>query len=837
MQMVWLNTKTIVPQAFAETVERERLYDLLRHNALKRITIVQAPAGYGKTTLLSQWFHTLKDPVAWLSIDESDNDPIRFWKYVVHIVSESTQIEISTILSPLFNSQEQTSFEFLIDSFLNEISSIQQTLHIVMDDYHLIENESIHKMMTQFIEYLPGNVQVYLTSRAEVLLPTARWRAKSWLKEINMDQLRFTYKEAQNFYHQKNVVYKDAESLQYVLEKTEGWATGLLLAGLAMEDIQSNKLVLEEINGIHPFITDFLLQEILASLSPAIQDFLVRTSLLNSLEPAVCDTLTNRTDSYAILLELEKKGLFIVRLNLNQPVFRYHHLFTEALQVELRNRYSPEHVFSIVEEAATLLREKGDFIAAIELALNEHAFELAESWTTFHLVDLFTSGQTTTFIRWVQIFRSNNYPIPYEMLVMAVIALIAIAEIEEVSQLIQELEYRQMTEQWMDKSENQAIATIYENVKAFILFGMGGNTERLEEIARKQLEKGTVSSRWDDIPIQYNLFEHKILRTNVGAKGKLVSFEQGIPFAKFLRESVYKTQSINAFIHGASAETIYERNYRREALEEVELALQYGHQLKDPGLFIPMYLLKSHIYAMKMQFVTAHAVLDHAVECVKEKHWINTLQIMKAHCYLLEGNLLQAKIELSYTKSRHPFWLLVHARLLLAQEQAEDALATIINVKTKASIEDQVSTIMEATVLEAVCHMAMGNEEAALTALHEALKQGEPYGYVRTFLDESAMIPLLNTYLEIRQKNDPVHWNTVSLSYVEHIIQSGNTKNSTLNLLTPREQEVYALLKDGASNREIAERLFLSEGTVRVYLSNIYGKLGVNSRTQAILIK
>lgn len=837
MQMVLLNAKTTVPHAFAETVERDRLYNILRHNASKRLILLQAPAGYGKTTLLSQWFTRLKDPVAWLSIDNADNDPIRFWRYVVHTVSESTQTEISKILSPLFNLQEQTSLEFLIDSFLNEIGSMTQTLNIVFDDYHLIQNEAIHKMMTQFIEYLPKHVQVYLTSRADVLLPIPKWRAKSWITEISMDQLRFTFKEVQSFYYQKNVSYKDSNTLQHVLEKTEGWVTGLLLASLATKDISAERAALEVIDGIHPFITDFLMQEIVMALSPSTQDFLIRTSLLNSLEPAVCDGLTNRTDSYEILLELEKSGLFIVRLSSNPPVFRYHHLFVEALQVELRNRYTREQLFSTVKDAATLLREKGDFIAAIELALHEQAFELAQDWITIHLVDLFTSGQTTTFMRWVQIFRSNNYPIPYEMLVMDVIALIAILEIEEAGQIMQELEYRQITEQWMDKSENQAMATIYENVKAFVLFGMDGNTEQVEDIIRKQLTKETVSSRWDDVPMQYNLFEHTILRTNVGAKGKLVSFEQGIPFAKLFRNTAFKTKSINAFSYGTSAETLYERNYREEALKELELALQYGHQFNDPGLFIPMYLLKSRVFAMRRQFVSAHAILDHAIEMVKEKHWLASIQIMKAYCYLLEGNLLQAKTILTLTKSRHPFWLLVHARLLLAQEEKEDALATIISVKLKATLEVQVSTIIEATTLEAICHLAMNNEDAALTALHEALKQGEPYGYVRTFLDETATISLLTKYLAIRQQNEQVHWNNVPLSYVEHIVESGVTKKSGAALLTPREQEVFVLLKNGATNREIAKQLFLTEGTVRVYLTNIYGKLGVKSRTQAILVK
>ncbi|QUG39994.1 hypothetical protein KD050_11740 [Psychrobacillus sp. INOP01] len=833
MQMVWLSSKTTVPRTRNKVVKRDRLNYLLQHDSSQKITIVRAPAGYGKTTLLSQWFNQSTDLVAWMSIDKADNDPIRFWKYVVHTVSNVSQSNIDNVLSSLFNSQEASAFEFLIDTFLYEMSLIPETIHIVVDDYHLVENDTIHQMMVQFIEFLPENIQVYLTSRTDLPLPIAKWRVKSWLREISMEQLSFTYEEAKLFYEKNNLLSTDSKFLQHAWETTEGWAAGLQLASLAMGNSTTDDVVMDT---AHPFITEFLLQEILSKLPASTQDFLIRTSLLNTLEPVLCDALMNRSDSYDVLVSLENKGLFIARLHTSQPVFRYHHLFAEALQVELRNRYSQELVTSIVREVATLLRDQGDFITAIELALNEQDYELAESWITAHLVELFTSGQTSTFMRWVQIFRFNNHPVPYEMLVMDIIALISLQEIEEASQLMTELEYRQLTEQWMDKSEYQGIVSIYENVKAYALFGMGEDLEKIESIIQGRLEKGIVSSRWDNVPMRFNLFEHKILRTSIGAKGKLVSLEKAIPFANLFRETEYN-QSVTAFSYGTSAETLYEKGYIEAAWSEMELAIKYGHQFKDPGLFIPMYILKSHFYAMKGQFVAAHSVLDYAIEMVKEKHWINSLHTMKARCYLLDGDLLKADAELFRAKSKQPFWLLVNARSLTLKGQIGEALSVIIGVKMKALQESQISTIIEASILEAVCEMSVGNEDAALSALHEALEHGAQYEYVRTFLDEEGIIPLLQLYLERRQKREYPNWNSVELSYVEQLVESKLTKSSVLDILTPREQEVFSLLKEGSSNREIAERLILSEGTVRVYLTNIYSKLGVNSRAKAILLK
>ncbi|WP_166462366.1 LuxR C-terminal-related transcriptional regulator [Psychrobacillus vulpis] len=833
MQMVWLSSKTKVPRTMVDAVDRERLYELLRYDESKKVTIVRAPAGYGKTTLLSQWFTQSNEPVAWLSLDEADNDPIRFWKYVVHMVSSISQSNIAQELSSLFNSQEASSLEFLIDSFLNELSLTSSSINIVMDDYHLIENDTIHQMIIQFIEYLPDNVQVYLTSRTVLPLPIAKWRVKSWLKEISTEQLRFTHEETQQFYENKNLHFNDDKLLQHVLKMTEGWATGIQLAGLSINTSQTVDIM----DSAHPFITEFLLQEILNTLPPSTQDFLLHTSLLHSLEPAVCDKLTNRSDSYSVLLELEKKGLFIVRLNSNQPVFRYHHLFAEALQIELKKRYSQEMVSSIVIETATLLQDKGDFIAAIEILLNEQANELAESWITTHLVDIFTSGQTSTYVRWVQTLRNNHYSVSFEVLVMYIITLISVQQMEEAGKLIFELEHRQVTEKWMDAEENQGIASIFETVRAYAIIAIGDDIEKATEIIQRQLENGRVSSRWDNIPMQYNLFEHKILRTSIGSKGKFWPLEKAIPFAKLFRETELKDQNMTAFSYGASAETLYEKNYLEVAVVELEIALQYGHSYNDPGLFIPMYILKAHIHAMNSNFVVAHALLDSTIDIVKEKHWINSLRTMKARCYLLEGDILQAETELCKAESRHPFWLLVNARLLLAKGNAEEALKATIQVKTKALQEMQVSTIIEAAVLEAICEMELDHEDAAMMALHEALGHGAPYGYVRTFLDEKAIIPLLKTYLNVQQTNKNLHWNFVPASYLEQLIAQEPTQGSLLDSLTPREREVFRLLVDGATNREIANRLFLTEGTIRVYLTTIYSKLGVNSRAKAVLIK
>lgn len=834
--IVWLHSKTTAPRAALEAVERQRLVDLLHGDNPRKLTIVRAPAGYGKTTLLSQWMSRFGKPVAWLSIDATDNDPARFWTYVIRTVSDAVTKDIDTAFTSLFNGQ--SPLELVIDSFLNELALIEGKLHIVIDDYHLIENPIIHTMMARFIDYLPRNICLFLASRTDFPLPLAKWRVHESLTEIGVDELRFTYEEVKRFYRKRGFSYDNTELLQHVLTMTEGWAAGIQLAGLS----GGRSTAVGQVDSTYPYITEFLLQEILASLAPAVQDFLVRTSILNQLEPAICDALTNRADSYQMLLELEKKGLFIVRLHSSEPVFRYHHLFMDALKIELHRRYAEEMIASLYKEVAMILCERGNFISAIELTIQGQLWEVADKWLTTYLIEIFTLGQTTTFIRWVRELRDHSYPVNIETLVMYVITLSNIYEMEEAKRLIGELERRHEVDQWMDTDEYRGMASILVTAKAFVIFASGGDIEQAKELIIAQLKRGRVYSKWDHIPMQYNRLEAQTLRTAIGVRGKLLPKEVVLPFLDLFRKTEFNEQNMTGFGYGVQAETLYEHDAIDEALIELEAALQYGHHFQDPGLYIPMYILKSRIYATKKQFVEAYAILDYAMKTTKERHWLDLLRAMKAHCYLLEGNIPQAEWELSkstglnhlHAKSDQDFWLLVHVRLLLAKGQAGEALQTIIRVKEKALQERQVATIIEAGVLEAVCQMALSNEEGALTALHVTLQQGVLYKYKRTFLDEVRLAPLLKKYVKVYREGDMGHWASIPLAYIESlIVESKNTQ--AIDPLRPREREILQLLADGASNSEIARQLFLSEGTVRVYLSTIYSKLGVNSRTKAIL--
>lgn len=829
MPNILLSSKINVPYSTAEALERPRLYDFFQDSTLKRITIVRAPAGYGKTTLLTQWFKHLQEPVAWLAIDRADNDPIRYWTYVFSAVAKACETDVDQVLAPLLQSQDDTKYDFLIDSFIHEINYIEKKLHIVMDDYHLIENEVIHKMIINLIEQLPAHIHIYLTSRTVLPLPIAKWRVKQWVQELNSDHLRFTYQETKHFFSLKKTLSLNQQQIQAFQDKTEGWIAGLVLTSLAnVNESQPDD------ERAQPFISEFLWQEIIHNLPQITQDFLLRTSLLHELEPAICNQLTEQTNSVKLLADLEERGLFTTRLQSSKLIFRYHHLFAEVLQAELFRQYSPLEIRSIVEKAAQLIYKQGDYTSAIELAFKYNLYEQAQLWITKHLVQLCLSGQISTFMRWLQQLRSQQHTVPYEMLILGYEHAISTFDMATATSLLQELEERQQTENWMQQEELAAMVNIYERTKAYEIIALGGDLNTVKEILGKQLTRHHVPSIWDGLPMTYNSFEYKLLRTNLASKGKFPILKEVSNITQLFQDTNFNTLYVTAFITGIAAEIYYERNQLEECQNELEIAIGLSHQYQDPSLFVPMYLLKAKIYVHQNQSNIARAMLSQVLEDVSEKQWKLSIQIMQAYCYVLEGDSKNAEMILQVTKTKQPFWMLVNARLLILKGQPDEALATVIQVKTKAQQDGQVATIVEATVLEAVCQLHIGNKDIALDILHEAFQLAAKFYYVRTLLDEKEILPLLDQYLQL--DTFKVRWDPYPDHYFTFLQKGRKTGKIPNELLTPREKDVFDLLAKGITNREIAEQLNLSEGTVRVYLSTIYSKLGVNSRAKAILL-
>ena len=825
------STKIIVPQNTRNIVERPRLYSLFQETEMKRATIIQAPAGYGKTTLIIQWMQKKQYPVAWLAIDYMDNDLNRFLYFLFKSVAKACASTIDEILMPLVKSKQSSTYDFLVDAFLNELYLIEEPFYIVLDDFHLIENEVIYNIVTQIVEQLPPHIHLFITSRTEPPLPIARWRVKQWINEISYRHLKFTLHETNHFLTiKKGRRYLSADDIQSIYNKTEGWVTGLLLMRLSTTfDSQIAESISDQ------YVLDFLWHEIIHDLKPSIQHFLLVTSLLNELDPYICNELTHRTDSEEILRFLEKKGLFIVQIHATKPVFRYHHLFAEALQQEFKKAYSPEGIQEIVEEAATLTYMYGDKVTAIELCLQHQLYDQAIEWISKDLPNYSQSRFINTYIRWLKQLQNNVHFVPYEILIVGYSQAITALDLELSNTIMQELDMRQTIFRWMDQTEYVEFGQIYDCTKAYAIIAARGDLKEVLLILEKHVHKEFTPSTWGKLLTGYNSYEYKLLRTSLAGKGHIPSPTNLPVITNLFQKTSFINLNVSAFITGITAEIYYERNELELAIENIEIAIDLEHKYNDPTLLIPMYLLKAKIYLMQGQGAYAIAMLDAFYNIISEKHWQTTILIMKAYCYIQEDNLAEAEALLNTTKSTQPFWMIVNTRLLLKKKKPKEALQMILHVKTNALKDNQIATLIEATVLEVVCHIQLDERGIALEMLHETFYNASQYYYVRSIIEEPEVIHLIEHYLE-----DPVYKlkrnelpEVFSDEYFQFLLQHISNIRQKITF-TNREQQLVTLLEKEYSNQEIARELKLTVGTVRVYLSNLYKKLGVKSKTQAV---
>ena len=340
-----LRTKLYIPPVRPEIVSRPRLIERLNEGLHRRLTLISAPAGFGKTTLLSEWIHcrgavTAPLQVAWLSLDEGDNDPTRFLAYFVAAIQTIHQDIGQSVIAALQSSQP-LPIQAILTTLINEIAAIPDRLVLVLDEYHLIEAQPIHQALTFLLEHLPPQMHLVIATREDPHLPLARLRARGQLTELRATDLRFISSEAAEFLNQVMGLDLSADDIAALETRTEGWIAGLQLAALALQgtiSLQGHKdatSLIKSFTGSHRFVLDYLIEEVLEQQSESVQTFLLQTAVLDRLTGSLCDALTGEDNGRATLEMLEHANLFIIPLDEERRWYRYHHLFADLLRQRL----------------------------------------------------------------------------------------------------------------------------------------------------------------------------------------------------------------------------------------------------------------------------------------------------------------------------------------------------------------------------------------------------------------------------------------------------------------------------------------------------------------------
>ena len=855
---ILLHSKVITPSITSAWIPRGRLLELLDKGKHKRLTVLRAPAGYGKTTILSQWTSGYKEPTAWVSLDPSDNDPIRFWQYVSKAIGTAIKTDLYERLHPLFNIQPRIPIDLFVDLISNEVRDYSLEIQLVLDDYQSITHSVIHRSISRLVDYLPKNFRLIISSRSELPLPLLRWREKSYVQEIMSSEIKFTYKETALYLKGRTLPAYDLEILHEIYKKTEGWPTGIKLAANAFEKGISTNAKSDEFSGKDMYVSEYLFYQLLETLSAEETELLLRVSVLNYLEPEICNELTGNKKSESILSSFEKRGLFIKKLEEKKSMFRYHHLFGDFFIQELHLRSSSSELDELYASAAHLLYEQDDFLHAIELALRGGLYDLAVKWIEKHVVDVLRLGQTNTFVRWIDLLVRKGHIPSLSTRIMYTFALAMLSDFGRALHVIRELEMQDKLDQWMTHADKKTELADFIGIKAYvILFGLNDIKSSMW-LMLERLEEQRKNSRLDVIPIRYNVFNPVLLRTKMGLKGKLWPEKTIIDYFNTFQKTEFKKLNVTGYSYGVVAETFVEWNHIDEALPRIDEAVRIGHHFQDTGLVVPMYILKCQIEISKHNFKEVQVLLTYAESYtlnLKEYQWLESIHAMRAIVYLRQSKVEKAEKELYKVKSTedyiggadNEFWWFVHVRILIKKKDYERALKNILRMKVVAQEEEKVSIVIEALLIQALLCTVVGKDRRAFDALHEALEVGHPYSYFRVYLNEYELFPLFQKYMKLRKTDQITAWNTIPLNYIEKIVEafnhepsiigtSSHEKENPLDELTRREIEVLKLLTTGLSNREIATELYLSPGTIRIYLSNIYAKLQVGSRTQAVII-
>ena len=400
-----LLTKLYIPPPRSNLVLRPRLVEQLNKglSSGSKLTLISAPAGFGKTTLVSEWIAGGGKSVAWLSLDEGDGDPHRFLSYLTSAL-QTTASNIGKGVLAALQSPEPPSTESLLTALLNELTTIQEDFILVLDDYHAIDSKPVDEALTFLLDHLPPQMHLVITTREDPSLPLPRYRARGQLTELRAADLRFTPSEAADFLNQVMRLNLSAEDVSALEARTEGWIAGLQLAALSMQGHQDTASFINSFTGSHHFVLDYLIEEVLHRQSDDIQTFLLRTSILDRLCGPLCDAilLDPSSSGQATLEYLERANLFIVPLDNERRWYRYHHLFGDLLLKRMEQKSTADEIAQLHLLASQWYENKGLIFEAFKHAVSARNVERAE-WLMEHKeMPAYLPGVAMTILKWLE---------------------------------------------------------------------------------------------------------------------------------------------------------------------------------------------------------------------------------------------------------------------------------------------------------------------------------------------------------------------------------------------------------------------------------------------------
>jgi LuxR family maltose regulon positive regulatory protein len=873
MDPTLLATKLLIPPQRQDHIERLRLDRSLSEILDRPLAVVSAPPGSGKTTLLSTWLKRVgqdgKIRTGWVTLDSEDNDPLRFWNYMAAAFSGIEELSglIHLLNSPI------TILTF-VKAWINTLIAVHEPLVLVLDDYHLIQDPTVHNSLLYLLEHIPEHLHVVISSRTDPPMPLGRWRARGHLVEIRLTHLRFTQEESAAFLERQIGIKLPSQQVAEVEKRTEGWAAGLQVVALSLkgQPLENLDQRIGTFSGRHRFVLDYLTDEVLYRQPREVQEFLMITSILRRLSDPLCRELLSEAgwvgpDIQGMLAKLERDNLFIVALDEERTWYRYHHLFGELLQARLREEMTPDRIDRLYRRAAEWHHAQGWVSEMVSYALAAHDQALAADLlnAAVQRVEVWSQGEIRTVLSWIKTLAPEMIAERPWLQLYQSRALFVAGRLPEAEAILAQLEA-------CGAGVDPQLAPQLAGSRARIAAARG-EVIQAEDAARRALAALPVTARlarssaassmgyalllkgdlqasqsWMNRALQesrangFRLLEINVL-VNIGwgylLQGRVALAE------KVIAEGTLRGTLGGQLIPAAGLVFILraERSYDRGELAEAEQSVHAGLDLLAQGGIEDISQKGNLLLAQLLQLHNDSSGAVQMIEQAMENAIRSGLErsqravgACRALLALIQGHLpLAQKWAAGYrslpgVEYLHEIEDLILARVLLVSGEASAALEICQSVQTAAETGGRMRRVLEAQMIQAQAFQALNRPDSAQAALRQSLLLAEAQDVCQMYRVEGERLrPLLR---EAARRGGAWPWLSALLAETQPAAPSAPDLRQPLS---ERELEVLKLLAEGLSNREIASRLVVAETTVKKHITHIFDKLDVTSRTQALI--
>lgn len=864
-----LSTKITLPPLGAAHIPRPRLLDAIALHPQSRLILLSAPAGFGKTSCLLEWVHALQASgtrVAWYALDAQDNDPARFAAYLRGAFLAALGD------SPHLNGETAAHPEEVLTGIVNALAGDDRPVTLVLDDYHLITAPEVHAALGLALEHLPPNLRVAIGSRADPPLQLSRLRARGQVAEVRAADLRFNPAEIVRFFERALGLTPSAQHVGKLDRMSEGWAAALRLMTLSLDsagqpvDDAAVERLLRRYSRAHQHIFDYFADEVFAQQDADARRFLLETGILNRLTPDLCAAVTGSCAAPLLLERLSRGGLFLIPLSDVEPVFRYHHLAEDFLRQRLRLE-APERFRDLHRAAAAWFEARGELPDAVRHALEAEDYALAAWLIEERAWEALTSrGEIMTILSWLPRFTEAFLADRPRLSLYFSRALYLTGDIER-SAVYVALAQAALDAQPADAPDQVALRTIALNYQATLAAYQGRVSEARELVGRALPHRQAVdplgqvrlvdtagfvhyltgdiseARRWyEEASALAQAIEHVYL--TVDAEYYLAEIERSAGLLtpaqdrceRLLERYPRPVAPLSAMMIPLAA-VVYERGdaLRAEALLREAVAMTRRANMVD--ILWPACMQLAELLARTGRFdeaLTFTRQSEAAVAGFRSPMMRAYVAASQARVLLLQRRLDEAGAWAdAYTQAPPPphtgvYEALTLARVRLAQDQPEQALAVLEPIRAQAVADGRHGHALEAALLAASALQRIGQGGAALDTLRGVLPVAQAGGYLRLFVD--AGTPILRLLRALRDQG-------ARDAYITRVIDAFDADAQPVHpaeAVTERERDVLRLLAQGATNQEIVDALVISLGTVKSHINHIMTKLDARNRTEAV---